>query len=173
MKFGPMFFFLFIFVIVFNLSCKKEDHSIDRNIFRFNRMDTLIFKSINQNDTFIIRNIEDYWTEIDGINIENIHITFQQLNSDCYPACRGYEIYMSYDGIALAFRNIVRSVSWHSYGQYTLGNHKLHNVSLIRNMTSINTEDVKNIYYHFNYGVIAYELMSGELFELDEKYIGK
>lgn len=134
------------------------------------------------NDTFLVSMVDTGYSVAD----ENYHyqrsiVRAKELTKNCsandYNYCLGMRLNpLGNDNTWIEFRGINRNINTNSsIVTYTLGNKSIKNVYRIKityNESEYNSpKDVKLIYYTHIYGIIAYELVTGELFELDEQYI--
>jgi hypothetical protein len=84
------------------------------------------------------------------------------------------KINQTYNFCSLTFRNlnagIELSSKYYAIITYTIGNHSIKDVYVLQSTNSTNPKDIKITYFTLTYGVIAYELFTGEVFELEEKH---
>jgi hypothetical protein len=164
-----------VFLVVLS-GCENQDRSLDRhNWYVYKTKDTLVYKSTISNDTFVVAKINNYWFDSDKKNIEVLEITLPEINLNCSPYCVGMSIQHTYNAFSLNFRNINYGIkidpSHDTLINYPIGNHSINDVFVLpSNFPQKEQKDVKTAYFTLIYGVIAYELFTGEVFELDEKY---
>lgn len=179
MKKASIIFFA-LFILFTQNSCRKEkfyrlDHS---NWFVFNTGDTLLYKSSISRDTFLIESIINEFDIVDKSSFyEMLRIYFKKLNStNTYYF--GYDITRSYNSTIIVWKYLVNSIH---YGEsrvleYSIGNviiEDVYEVALSSNppFPVRYDDDVILVYYSDKYGIIAYKLANGLVFELDEAYL--
>ncbi len=164
------------------VSCEKQSYYYlqgDTSIFKYG--DTLIYNSDQKSDTFLIVEsrvsfkVWDNRTYIQQYDFTSYEITYNCPDSGTFE-CGPYSFtrYADRENIRFYFRDID--------GNFEITNNSF-NIS-IDNKTIryvfmceypvpdiLKDRDVKKVYYTHKYGVIAYELFTGELFKLDKRYI--
>ena len=161
-------------LIIFVISCNEEKYfNIDRNTwFVFQLHDTLIYHGCSSNDTFYVGNISNYYSIIDKTNhIEELNIYFHTWNS----IADEYIISRSSDGATIRWGNLFSAVTYSLMDKMDYNDNMvvIHDAYEVLADTSDVHEslDVKKVIYCDKFGVIAYELNNGCVFQLDSKLI--
>ena len=164
----------FFGILLFFLSCNDDstDYLNSKTLYKFSENDILIYKGEESIDTFKVSMVNKrmekwdhtYYHEILDVRVPNI-------NQDCNPYCSGFFIKrIANNSTHIFFRNadifINHPVSKCKIGSLTIDN--VYNIELTSVPTDI-SKNIKTLFYHHNYGIIAYELISGERLELEEK----
>ena len=148
------------------------------SLYTFKVGDTLIYKSKSTPicDTFKVREVYKYMLNSDKWNnYESLQIGVSQLNKDCSTYCYGFSILRQGTNLtSIEFRKFSgRISSLTPMNTYKIGQTTINNVYVFEFYTTglENNKDIKTVYYIHKYGIIAYKIISGEIMELDEKYI--
>lgn len=143
--------------------------------------DTLIYASEQKCDTFLVKyRTLGYEVWDSRTHKQSFHINFIEITDSCRDAesfnCHGFLISRlgTTNDFFIGFRNINDWISTDSGSiSLQLGNKVIDDVYSEEYSEPANKKvrDVRKIYYTHKYGLVAYELFTGELFDLDERYI--
>ncbi len=173
-----------IFIAFFLMSCDKEQYNYldSANPYIFKNGDTIIYKGNTIRDTFIVTDIHDYWEISDKKYHNQIRdIKVSETGKNCEPYCWGFEIVREggNNNTSIQFRNLSSALTniTKVLDSYKIGTIALSNVYYVDYASYINASDtaspknLKAYYYTRKYGIIAYDLLSGEKIEIDEKFL--
>ena len=174
---------LIITLTIFLFTCCEKKSYIDldkESYYQFDINDTLVYKGDITSDTFMVYNIYKETYSIDKrIYIERLTVELHELTKDCtdstYDYCLAAIFRDANQGTQLYFRNDrsdYRFVEEAPITDYNIGQYSFSEVYKIdyQLLNEPTKKDVRTVYYTHKYGIIAYELLSGEIVELDEKY---
>ena len=133
--------------------------------------DTILFHSINETDTFYIRNIGTYYEDIDkSYHYQHLDIDYERIHNDTVDISQLYNIHRTYKSVSIEWDNFSSQSFYRSVNptNYTINSTVFEIVYRVDNYyeTTIDT-DVKTIYYTDKYGVIAYELNNGDTYKIN------
>lgn len=166
-------YFLLCWVIISFISCEEDKYyKIDRDTwFIFNDDDTIIYKNEIANDTFYIKYIQNGYESIDkSVYYEFLEITYGIIYKSYTSENDFYNISREYNSTSLFWSNLKRSLNYKLTPPiiYSIDSKTFKDVYVVENTSVLeNDTDIKKVYYTDKYGVIAYELNNGELFEID------
>jgi hypothetical protein len=155
--------------------CEIQNQNTEvANSFIFNKGDTLIYRCDALIDTFQVDNVRDHYIDVDKKQDRVVDISVPEIDVNCKIFCRGMQLQLRHSACSLDFRNLgvlIRSDD-NSYTiiTYDIGNLPIRDVYVFQSTNSSDQRAVKTTYFNFKYGIIAYELFNGEVYELDEKY---
>jgi hypothetical protein len=165
----------FILSLTFCVSCNKTEnkyYNLDHSKwFKYRENDTLIFKSSNNSDFYIISQILNNYNIVDKhVYYESFTVVYKGSSS-----CQNCPI----SGFGRVEDNITLYGNLHTskiyYNSSAMTNYQLGD-SIINTVFSVDipTDDtlyfrVKSIYYSDIYGIIRYDMYNDEVFELQLK----
>ncbi len=167
--------------ILFLCSCENYKYHLDKNkLYIFQVGDTLIYKSRISSDTFIVAvNDRGMRLESDELYYETQIVYIHELTGDCKDSTLNYCSVMIIrndveESVSVSFRNMTFHLDKDTFDivNYNIGNKTLKGVYEVKfsSLGKENDKEIKTFYYTYKYGIIAYELLTGELFELEERY---
>ncbi|MBN1187538.1 MAG: hypothetical protein JXB49_35000 [Bacteroidales bacterium] len=172
-----------IFCVLFS-SCEKKNYLYlpDYTRCKFKYNDTLLYFGGELSDTFLVTFAMGGFRSIDNRTyIEEYIFTTYEVSDTCSDtipySCEGYHFaWGAYsESVLLQFRNIDTKLEFSDQSDtntYRLGNKTVPDVFYFEGENkNIKPEDISKLYYTYKYGIIAYELFTGELYKMDERYI--
>jgi hypothetical protein len=175
MKISLVLIIIPVMVLIITSGC--ESGQIDRDTwYTFEQGDTLVYRGTISIDTYYIEKKLNYYEDIDKKDIEKLELSIPQINMNCQSYCDGIRIIRIPNSSSVYFRNCHGShrndSDYYPIIDYPIGQHVIKNVYVLPTgeLAATNPKDLKKVYYTLIYGVIAYELFTGEVFELDESY---
>jgi hypothetical protein len=159
------------------ISCEEDKYfDIDKNAWiLLEENDTLLFHSINNTDTFYISNIGTYYEDIDKTNYyQHLDIDYEKIHNGTVDISLLYNIHRTYKSAIIEWDNYSSGSFYSSVipMDFTIDLKIFVNVYKVDNyFESELSTDVRTLYYTDKYGIIAYELYNGELFEIDIDYL--
>lgn len=161
------------------LSCQKvTNDTLDKStLYVYNPGDTLVYYSSSANDTFLIAENSEYTINSDKThNIETLKISSTQIKANNDSSSFGFSIYrVGMNSTNLYFRNIYFTITGAASFNNTLetGHTTISNVFILNRGTdnSTSSSDISILYYTHKYGIVGYELVTGEKMLIGEQYI--
>lgn len=161
------------------LSCQKvTNDTLDKStLYVFNPGDTLVYYSNSANDTFLVTENREYTINSDKThNIETLQVSTTEINPNNNSSNFGFSIYrMGMNSTNLYFRNIDFIITGAASFNNTLetGHTTISNVFILNRGTdnSTSSSDISILYYTHKYGIVGYELVTGERMILGEQYL--
>ncbi|MFC2152709.1 hypothetical protein ACFLSE_09285 [Bacteroidota bacterium] len=171
MKIETIILWISLFVISLSSCDEKEYFKINKDTWiTFDTNDTIVFLNNISNDTFYISEIYNYFEEIDKqYNYEHLDIDYIKINITDNKRGSSYSLLRSYNGVTVYWGNSDKHISYKYDNpiQYDINSKNFNHVYMIENNVLNNDYDIKKAYYTDIYGIIAYELNNGELYEMD------
>lgn len=163
------FYYVIGFLIIVIISCDKTyyDYLGDNTIFIYNQNDTLVYKGISQNDTFIV----SYVTKSSMISDKTTHVeildvglkeSMYDCKGDNYNYCGGMHIRRQGSSFTrIEFRNIdylINKTNSDAISYKLTSGMIIPDVLKISFTPSIQAQntDIRTLYYIPKYGIIAY-----------------
>ncbi len=132
--------------------------------------DTVIFNNNLVNDTFKLVNISHYYEYVDKtVYYENLDVDYKHINNLGNNENYIYSILRNYNTTRIYWQDFDKIILYSSHNtlSYAIESRVFENVYLIRNDSAEEDWEALHVYYTDNYGVIAYELYNGEVYEID------
>ncbi|HUW06788.1 MAG TPA: hypothetical protein VMW01_11070 [Williamwhitmania sp.] len=162
------------------LACQNiTNDTLDKStLYVFNPGDTLVYYSNSASDTFLVTENRERTINSDKThNIETLQVSTTQIKANNDSSSFGFSIYrVGMSSTNLDFRNIDFTITGTASFNNTLktGHTTISNVFILNRGTdnSTSSSDISILYYTHKYGIVGYELVTGERMILGEQYLG-
>jgi len=162
------------------LACQKvTNDTLDKStLYVFNPGDTLVYFSNSDSDTFLVAENREYTMNSDKThNIETLQVSTTQIKANNDSSSFGFSIYrVGMNSTNLDFRNIYFTITGTASFNHTMeiGHTTISNVFILNRGSdnSTSSSDISILYYTHKYGIVGYELVTGERIILGEQYLG-
>lgn len=161
--------------------CGPDKFYYDKQTYYiFKAGDTLFYDGI-KTDTFKVNVTRDYILNSDKKDYEMFEVNLTELTGDCKDSIIDYCNCVNWqrgkdDDFSINFRNIifkyVENVTYND--SYKIGSHLILNVHVYADelpTDKTNSKTIKKVYYSHRLGIIAYELLNGNKYEIRESLI--
>lgn len=172
---------LVLTVVVLLFGCSPDEYYLDKQTYYIFKPGDTLFYDGNKTDTFKVTKVNDYIMNSDKKDYEIFDVNLIELTRDCkdslidYCNCANWTRGKA-DDFSINFRNVsyiyLDNVSYND--TYKIGSHLISNVHIyLNNSTSkkANNKSIKKVYYSHRLGIISYELLNGNKYEMRESLI--
>ncbi len=164
--------FFLLLIVLLNACDKEKYYNVDKNTwFLMSENDTIVFYSENLVDSFYISNIQEYYECVDKDNyFQHLDIYLDKIGLDATHNTWNCNVLRNHKSIQVNWINFYGSAnySYDNFILYQIEDREFNKVFKMDNFSQyVSDLDVKALYYTDLYGVIAYELYNGEVYEID------